>query len=358
MISGSRFWLEKTTPAIRADGRPDHNCLGGSHCGHGATTAWKKRPLGLGNRAWVHGHVGLLWRRRRRPIDRHDPPRDRASASTFWIRPTSTGRSRTNSSWAGRFGIAATPSCSPRSSATSRSAEGKFLGINGRPEYVRQACDASLQRLGVDVIDVYYQHRVDAETPIEDTVGAMAGLVKAGKVRHLGLSEAGARDDSAGARGASHRGAADRILALEPRPRDGAPRHVPRARHCVCRVQSAGPRVPDGTVPDDRRPRRRRLAPQQPAVSGGKLQPGTWTLSRRSRNWRARRAARPRSSRSPGCWHRAPTSSRFRDRPGPSASRRMPARFTCASHERIWPRSTPSHRPWPENATPKAACAP
>jgi len=72
-----------------------------------------------------------------------------------------------------------------------RSAEGKFLGINGRPEYVRQACDASLQRLGVDVIDVYYQHRVDAETPIEDTVGAMAGLVKAGKVRHLGLSEAG-----------------------------------------------------------------------------------------------------------------------------------------------------------------------
>ena len=71
-----------------------------------------------------------------------------------------------------------------------RSAEGKFLGINGRPEYVRQACDASLQRLGVDVIDVYYQHRVDPETPIEDTVGAMAGLVKSGKVRHLGLSEA------------------------------------------------------------------------------------------------------------------------------------------------------------------------
>jgi aryl-alcohol dehydrogenase-like predicted oxidoreductase len=71
-----------------------------------------------------------------------------------------------------------------------RSAEGKFLGINGRPEYVRQACDASLQRLGVDVIDVYYQHRVDPETPIEDTVGAMAALVKSGKVRHLGLSEA------------------------------------------------------------------------------------------------------------------------------------------------------------------------
>src|SRR3954467_9965163 len=71
-----------------------------------------------------------------------------------------------------------------------RTEDGKFLGINGRPEYVRSACDASLQRLGVEVIDLYYQHRVDAETPIEDTVGAMAELVKAGKVRYLGLSEA------------------------------------------------------------------------------------------------------------------------------------------------------------------------
>ena len=71
-----------------------------------------------------------------------------------------------------------------------RTADGKWLGINGRPEYVRQACDASLERLGVDEIDLYYQHRVDAETPIEETVGAMAELVKAGKVRHLGLSEA------------------------------------------------------------------------------------------------------------------------------------------------------------------------
>ena len=71
-----------------------------------------------------------------------------------------------------------------------RSEDGAFLGINGRPEYVRQACDASLQRLGVDVIDLYYQHRVDPQTPIEDTVGAMAELVAAGKVRYLGLSEA------------------------------------------------------------------------------------------------------------------------------------------------------------------------
>jgi aryl-alcohol dehydrogenase-like predicted oxidoreductase len=71
-----------------------------------------------------------------------------------------------------------------------RDAEGKWLGQNGRPEYVKAACDASLQRLGVDHIDLYYQHRVDQNTPIEDTVGAMAELVKAGKVRYLGLSEA------------------------------------------------------------------------------------------------------------------------------------------------------------------------
>ena len=65
-----------------------------------------------------------------------------------------------------------------------------FSGINGKPEYVRSACDASLERLGIDTIDLYYQHRVDPKTPIEETVGAMAELVKAGKVRFLGLSEA------------------------------------------------------------------------------------------------------------------------------------------------------------------------
>jgi aryl-alcohol dehydrogenase-like predicted oxidoreductase len=71
-----------------------------------------------------------------------------------------------------------------------RNEDGSWRGINGRPEYVRKACDASLQRLGVDHIDLYYQHRVDIDTPIEDTVGAMSELVKAGKVRFLGLSEA------------------------------------------------------------------------------------------------------------------------------------------------------------------------
>ncbi|MEW6635365.1 MAG: aldo/keto reductase [Actinomycetota bacterium] len=71
-----------------------------------------------------------------------------------------------------------------------RGEDGSFLGVRGDPEYVRQACDASLQRLGVEHIDLYYQHRVDPKVPIEETVGAMKELVEAGKVRYLGLSEA------------------------------------------------------------------------------------------------------------------------------------------------------------------------
>ncbi|MFJ8313099.1 MULTISPECIES: aldo/keto reductase [unclassified Streptomyces] len=73
-----------------------------------------------------------------------------------------------------------------------RAPDGTTLGINGRPEYVRSACDASLRRLGVDHLDLYYQHRVDTTVPIEETWGALAELVSAGKVRHLGISEASA----------------------------------------------------------------------------------------------------------------------------------------------------------------------
>ena len=71
-----------------------------------------------------------------------------------------------------------------------RNEQGDYLGLNSKPEYVRSACDASLKRLGVETIDLYYQHRVDPEVPIEETVGTMADLVNAGKVRYIGLSEA------------------------------------------------------------------------------------------------------------------------------------------------------------------------
>lgn len=74
-----------------------------------------------------------------------------------------------------------------------RNPDGSWVGVNGKPEYIRQACEGSLKRLGVEVIDLYYQHRVDPEVPIEETVGAMAELVHQGKVRHIGLSEAAAQ---------------------------------------------------------------------------------------------------------------------------------------------------------------------
>lgn len=74
-----------------------------------------------------------------------------------------------------------------------RAPDGAFLGVNGKPDYVKACCEQSLKRLGIEVIDLYYQHRVDPDTPIEDTVGAMAELVKEGKVRFLGLSEAAPR---------------------------------------------------------------------------------------------------------------------------------------------------------------------
>ena len=106
------------------------------------------------------------------------------------------------------------------------------------PDYVRSACDASLQRLGVDHIDLYYQHRVDRSVPIEETVGAMAELVEAGKVRHLGLSEAGA--DTIRRAHATHPITALQIgvLAVHPRPRGrGAARRSASSASGWCRTR-------------------------------------------------------------------------------------------------------------------------
>ena len=100
-----------------------------------------------------------------------------------------------------------------------RREDGSWVGINGSPEYVRAACDASLERLGVDSIDLYYQHRVDKGVPIEETVGAMAELVQAGKVKHLGLSEASAATIRRAHAVHPHHGLAERVFAVVPRPR-------------------------------------------------------------------------------------------------------------------------------------------
>src|SRR3569833_415952 len=97
------------------------------------------------------------------------------------------GRSRTRNWSAGRSPGAAAPATK---FGIDRAPDGTRRGINGRPEYVRQALDASLRRLGVDHIDLYYQHRVDPGVPVEETWGVLAEAVRAGKVRHLGISEA------------------------------------------------------------------------------------------------------------------------------------------------------------------------
>ncbi len=99
-----------------------------------------------------------------------------------------------------------------------RREDGSWVGINGRPEYVRAACEASLERLGVDHIDLYYQHRVDKTVPIEETVGAMAELVQVGKVRYLGLSEASPETIRRAHAVHPISAAADGVLAVDPRP--------------------------------------------------------------------------------------------------------------------------------------------
>jgi aryl-alcohol dehydrogenase-like predicted oxidoreductase len=102
-----------------------------------------------------------------------------------------------------------------------RDPDGTRRGVDGSPANVRRASEGSLARLGLEVIDLYYLHRMDPDTPIEDTVGAMARLVEEGKVRALGLSEGGERGDPpAGPRRPSDHGAADRVLAVQP-PRGG-----------------------------------------------------------------------------------------------------------------------------------------
>ena len=143
-----------------------------------------------------------------------------------------------------------------------RGENGEFLGIRGDAEYVRNACEASLQRLGLDHIDLYYQHRVDPETPIEETVGAMAELVQEGKVRHLGLSEAGA--DTIRRAAAVHP-----ICALQSEyslwERSVEEEILPVVRELgigFVAYSPLGPRLPDRQDPLGRGPAGGRLAPR------------------------------------------------------------------------------------------------
>ena len=144
-------------------------------------------------------------------------------------------------------------------------------GVNGRPEYVMQACEASLQRLGVDVIDLYYQHRVDPNVPIEETVGAMATLVRQGKVRHLGLSEASPATIRR-AHAVHPIAAVQTEYSLLYRTEAEETRETTRAAgHQLCRLCAAGPWLPDRRYADLRRCGR---APRRAsAISAGELRP-------------------------------------------------------------------------------------
>ena len=197
-----------------------------------------------------------------------------------------------------------------------RREDGSFVRINGEPEYVRRACDASLERLGVDHIDLYYQHRVDATVPVEDTWGAMAELVAAGKVRHLGISEAapatvrrahGVHPISAGQYEWSlfTRDLEDEVLGTLRELGIGVVAYSPLGRGFLSgRITS-----PDDFGEDDFRRRHPRL--------WARTSTATWSWWSGCGSWPRPRASHRAGWPSPGCWPRATTSS---PSPGPSAA--------------------------------------
>ena len=174
-----------------------------------------------------------------------------------------------------------------------RGTDGSFRGINGSPEYVRSCADASLQRLGVDHIDLYYQHRVDTKVPIEDTVGAMARARPRGKGAIPRTLRGGARHDSAGACRAPHQRSADRVFAVEPRARG---RHFPdgaRARNRLRRVQPARTGLLERRNPQPRRFRAGRPSAVFSEVSRREFRPEPVARGPRERRSRRRKGVTP-----------------------------------------------------------------
>ena len=242
-----------------------------------------------------------------------------------------------------------------------RNPDGSWVGINGTPDYVRAACDASLQRLGVDHIDLYYQHRVDKTVPIEETVGAMKELVEAGKVRHLGLSEAARGDDPARARRPPDHRAPDRVLAVHPRPRGRDPRRrsassasawcpTPRSAAASSPARSPAESARGRATSGDR--------PYFPRFQGEALDANLALVDQvRELADRARlhpRPARARLGAGPGrrrrCRSRAPS--------GSPTSRRTSAPPTSSSPTTTWRRSRTPSRATPWSATATATWAP
>ncbi len=209
--------------------------------------------------------------------------------------------------------------------ANVRGENGEFLGVRGDPEYVRQACDASLRRLGVEHIDLYYQHRVDPNVPIEDTVGAMAELVQAGKVRYLGLSEA-APETIRRAHRVHPISALQTEYSLWSREPEAA--ILPTVRELGIGYVAYSP-LGRGFLTGQIR----RMEDLPKAITGAtrrasraRISSGIWTSSPRSSGWHPRRAARRPSWRWPGCSRRAGTSSPFQAASAVRTWRTMPLR--------------------------------
>ena len=215
-----------------------------------------------------------------------------------------------------------------------RMPDGRFLGVNGKPEYVQSACEECLQRLKISTIDLFYLHRVDSGTPIEETIGAMARLIDQGKVRYLGLSEAGARQSAARTR---------RI----PSPRCKASirfgRVIPKTEFsATCRELGIGfvPYSPLGRGILTGQVKKRGIRSQ--AISGESLRDFRAKTFRRTCKWsralnRSRRKsiALPHNWLWPGCWRRARTSCRFRAQSAATISTRILAPWTSRSLRRI-----------------------
>jgi aryl-alcohol dehydrogenase-like predicted oxidoreductase len=220
--------------------------------------------------------------------------------------------------------------------------DGSWVGINGRPGYVRRACDASLERLGVDHIDLYYQHRVDRSVPVEDTWGAMAELVEAGKVSHLGISEAA----PATIRRAN---AVHPVTAVQSEyslfTRDPEGELLTTVRELGIGFVAFGPlsrgwlsgrlTSPDDLAPDD-------LRRDLPRFQGENFARNLAVVAQLQRLADEQRVT-PASWRSPGCWPRATRSCRSQAPNAAVTWRRTCEPWRCGSPRRTWP---PSSR-WP-----------
>ena len=210
-----------------------------------------------------------------------------------------------------------------------RREDGSWVRVNGEPEYVRRACDASLERLGVDHIDLYYQHRVDRTVPVEDTWGAMAELVEAGKVRYLGISEAApatvrrahaVHPVSAGQYEWSlfTRDLEDEVLGTLRELGIGVVAYSPLGRGFLSgRITS-----PDDFGEDDFRRDHPRFT--------GAIFDATWSWWSGCGSWRPARGPPRASWRSPGCWPRDATSCPSRGPSGAATWRRTPAPWTSS----------------------------